>query len=88
MLGGLSDGYLNRLSYTYSSAYYWTMSPSNFDAAAMAAFDFFAHSYGYANHLWSVLSPHGIRPVINLASTVEIESGIGTQNDPYIVKVA
>ena len=30
----------------------------------------------------------GIRPVINLASTVEIESGIGTANDPYVVKVA
>jgi len=33
-----------------------------------------------------VSSGYGIRPVINLKSTVEISSGIGSINEPYIVK--
>ncbi len=85
MLGGLADGYLNRLSYTYSSAHYWTMSPSFFLASQMAAQEYVAYLNRYAFSGW-VTSTYGVRPVINLASDVEIESGIGTQNDPYIVK--
>lgn len=87
MLGGLSDGYLNRLSYTYSSSHYWTMSPSAFIALETAVYEFSANSIGCASGSW-VAYASGIRPVINLASDVEIESGIGTQNDPYIVKIA
>ena len=86
MLGGLADGYLNRLSYTYSSAYYWTMSPRHFYATVMAAHEFGAYSTGFAGNGF-VTNTLGVRPVINLASNVEIESGIGTANDPYVIKV-
>ena len=85
MLGGLSNGYLNRLSYTYSSAHYWTMSPSYYDTQYMSAREMMESSYGEIVSSGFVTSRSGIRPVINLASTVEIESGIGTANDPYIV---
>ena len=87
MLGGLSNGYLNRLSYAYSSSHYWTMSPRSFNGSYTGAFEFYANSTGSASNSW-VTNASGVRPVINLASTVEIESGIGTQNDPYVVKVA
>ncbi len=86
MLGGLSDGYLNRLSYTYSSSHYWTMSPSYFHASYAAAIELVAYSTGFVNISHNVTYTYGVRPVINLASTVEIESGIGTANDPYVIK--
>ena len=63
------------------------MSPRNFEASAVAAREFNASSAGYAGNN-NVTFTSGVRPVINLASTVEIESGIGTANDPYVVKVA
>ena len=85
MLGGLSDGYLNRLSYTYSSSHYWTMTPSYYEAAYSVARGIGVHTEGYAYFFW-IGSPYGIRPVINLASNVEISGGIGTANDPYVVK--
>ena len=85
MLGGLSDGYLNRLSYTYSSSHYWTMTPSYYEAAYSVARGIGVHTEGYAYFFW-ISSPYGIRPVINLASNVEISGGIGTQNDPFVIK--
>ena len=84
MLGGLSDGYLNRLSYTYSSSHYWTMSPSNFNATLTSANGFDANSTGFANYRW-VTDSVGVRAVINLKSDTSITGGIGTANDPYIV---
>ena len=87
MLGGLTDGYLNRLSYTYSSAHYWTISPASFSTSNAVAYEFLANSSGFADRWNYVTWAYGIRPVINLASNVEIESGIGTQNDPYVIKL-
>ena len=86
MLNGLSNGYLNRLSYTYSSTSYWIMSPRYFNAAYTSAYEFSAGSSGYAGHGW-VTDVGGVRPVINLASDTSITGGIGTSNDPYVVKI-
>ena len=33
-----------------------------------------------------VSSADSIRPVINLASNVEITGGVGTQNNPYMIR--
>ena len=87
MLGGLSDGYLNRLSYTYSSEHYWTMSPNYFNVTNTSARESSANSIGYAGN-GNVSNLIGVRPVINLASNVEISGGIGTANDPFVVKTA
>ena len=86
MLGGLADGYLNRLSYTYSSSNYWTMSPRYFGVGNAAADEFIADSAGIASN-YGVASSNGVRAVINLKADVQISGGIGTSNDPYIVKV-
>ena len=86
-VAGQSQGFINRLSYTYSSSHYWTMTPSAFLASQNAARAFIITPNGDSgNNLVSNL--YGIRPVINLASDVEIESGIGTANDPYVIKTA
>ena len=85
MLGGLADGYLNRLSYIYSSSNYWTMSPRHFDATDTAAFEFTAYSAGYAGHGFVTIA-YGVRAVINLKADTPITKGIGTVNDPYVIK--
>ena len=87
MLGGLSGDNLNRLSYTYSLSSYWTMSPRLFNVTYATADEFLAYSVGYASSNWVTFS-FGVRAVINLKSDVQISKGIGTKNDPYIVKVA
>ena len=84
MLGGLADGYLNRLSYTYSSSSYWTMSPSYFIATSTTAREFSAYSTGYAYNGW-VAGTFGVRAVINLKADTPITGGIGTANDPFVV---
>ena len=85
ILGGLADGYLNRLSYTYSSSHYWTMSPSYFNAAITSARELLAYSIGYVDIYANVTSTYGVRAVINLKADTPITGGIGTANDPYIV---
>ena len=87
MLGGLTDGYLNRLSYTYSSSSYWTMSPRYFYVTFAAAYGFAAYSVGFAHSGW-VTSSNGVRGVINLKPDVQISGGIGTANDPFVVQTA
>ena len=85
MLGGLADGYLNRLSYTYSSSSYWTMSPSYFVATSVAAYELGAYSTGYVYISYIVTNTSGVRAVINLKADTPITGGIGTVNDPYVV---
>ncbi len=82
---GLSYGYLNKMSYTYSTQSYWTMSPSyyNSDNAMPGIWLAFNEgNFGGANTFYV----YGIRPVINLKADTEISGGIGTANDPFIVK--
>ena len=84
-ISGVIPEYSNPLAWTYSSSAYWTMSPA-----------YFMPSNGYA-HGWIqadngmlvdtfVIQRAGIRPVINLKADVEISGGIGTVNDPYVIK--
>ena len=80
------EGIYNKLAYTYSSASYWTMSPSRFVSTNATAQEFLLHSDGFANYYWAIDIRQGIRPVINLAADVEITGGIGTKNSPFVVK--
>ena len=86
-MAGMVNDYLNTLSYVYTGAWYWTMSPS-----------YFSHSNSTSN-VWNVggtggfggnwvASGRGVRPVINLEVDVEISGGIGTLNDPYVIKTS
>ena len=84
-MAGMVNDYLNTLSYVYTGTWYWTMSPYNFDPSVSASRVW--RVYGTGNFGYDqVISGHGVRPVINLKSDVEISDGIGTINDPFIIK--
>ena len=84
MLSGYANNYLNKSAYAYSSSHYWTMSPSTSNVNNSAAV-FLFHSAGYVTSN-GVTGGNGVRGVINLKGNVEISGGIGTANDPFVIK--
>ena len=88
VFAGLDRSHTNKLSWAYSSVGYWTMSPA------------FYYKDGLASHVWVTLplgrlddwgivtDSYSVRPVINLKADVEISGGIGTINDPYVIKTS
>ena len=85
MLAGYRRDYINKLAYPYTGVWYWTMSPGTFYATRAAANEFLLGSDGVAYSAW-VTGSLGVRPVINLKSDTLISEGIGTQNNPFVVK--
>lgn len=84
-MAGMVNGYLNTLSYVYTGTWYWTMSPYRFNPSNSASYVWYVGGTGVFGGGW-VTSGYGVRPAINLKADVEISGGIGTVNDPYIVK--
>ena len=82
---GMDYNHINKLSYAYSSDYYWTMSPAMFDKNYTFAKVWNQYKDGYLRYLNYVTRDYGIRPVINLKSDVKITGGTGTANDPFVV---
>ena len=81
-LSGHSWGKYQTLSYTASSSYYWTMTPSL--SGSISGDEVFR--MGYVGNTYKVSNEFGVRPVINLKVDTEISGGIGTSNEPFIVK--
>ena len=74
----------NSTYYLYTGSDYWIISPQLFQNLA---YEYTVSSNG--NLFGSSLNNRdfGVRPVINLKSTVEIEEGgIGTASNPYVIK--
>ena len=86
VFAGMDSNHTNKLSWAYSTQHYWTMSPSLFNAVNGAAHEWDLVSAGYPDPWSWVASSYGARPVINLKEDVEISGGMGTANDPFIVK--
>ena len=84
ILAGGFGGSSNSSYYLYNNAYYWTMSPSFFDAVLSYARMFFVYSDGGLGDD-RVSDTYGVRPVINLSADITISSGNGTSETPYIV---
>ena len=84
-MAGMVNGYLNTLSYVYTGTWYWTMSPYNFGSSSSTSNVWGVNGTGYF-YGYCVSNGRGVRPVINLKANVEISGGIGTVNDPYIIK--
>lgn len=81
---GMVSGAINRISYIRSNNQYWTMSPIIFQMDFCRMFTEGVNGYPvYSDVLNSTTM---IRPVINLASDVEISGGIGSSSDPFVVK--
>ena len=69
-----SDGYLN------NESYWWTLTSCD-DTSCINSVDSFGQIYNT-----DVIESFGVRPTINLKSSVEIASGSGTESDPYRLK--
>ena len=87
MLSGYRNNYINKLAYPYSGYTYWSMSPNYFSSISTTGLEFYVGNDGIASYNW-VTGAFGVRPVINLNSNVEITGGIGTQNEPFVVKTS
>ena len=85
MLAGYRNSYVNKLAYPYSVSSYWTMSPNLFNSYGTAVSEMTLNGDGIAGSSWTTIL-NDIRPVINLNANVEITGGIGTQNEPFVVK--
>ena len=82
MAGGVY-GDINKSYYLYTGQQYWTMSPYLFPTTNSHVHVFVVWLDGYLSGS-PVLYTFGVRPVINIASDVEI-TGSGTSSDPYVV---
>ena len=84
MLAGYSNGLLNKLSYAYSDFAFRSMSPKLYYSVNASAHNFICINGMVDNDY--VTGKEGVRGVINLKGNVEISGGIGTKNDPFVVK--
>ena len=85
MLAGLNRNNLNKLTWAHSNSNYFTMTPSyynQYECGYVMAYD----TSGIISIGGCTKYQEGMRPVINLKPNVEVSGGIGTINDPYIVK--
>ena len=76
----------NYYAYTFSGWEYWTMSPASYSVNYLFTMVYAQYPSGYIRDWSSVSDGRSVRPVINLKADVEISGGIGTVNDPYIIK--
>ena len=83
---GINYDNINKLSWAYSTSSYWTMTPSHYDPVWNTVLVFHENSLGKIFGNWDINYTLLVRPVINLKANVEITGGIGTVNDPYVIK--
>ena len=75
-------GTTNQSYYLYTNSNYWTMSPRDFYSDYARVFG--VYSNGSLN-TWGVASAIGVRPVVNLKSSVQITGGDGSSGNPYVI---
>ena len=90
--GGVFDGAYNYQkstpnAYLTIGQHFWTMTPAGyynpFGYTGWSSFVFFVYTSGNIDD-HDTLNSHGLRPVINLKSTVKV-SGNGTKSSPFII---
>ena len=81
---GGDNSIINQKYYLYTGTIYWTMSPYNFSIYSAQAK---AWSIDILGNWTTFSNENGVRPVINLKPDVLYVSGIGTENDPYIITI-
>ena len=75
-------GQTNESYYLYTKSAYWTMSPRYFSGTYAIVFS--VNSSGRLGN-WDVHGEYGVRPVINLKSSVQITGGDGSSGNPYVI---
>lgn len=81
-----SNNASNTNHYLYSSNYFWTMSPADFENSN--SYVFIVNSSGYMRLVPPTYTSNTvyIRPVINLLADVAFSGGTGTYNNPYTIE--
>ena len=87
-LAGGRQGLKNEDYYLRTNNYYFTMTPSLFEAASANAFVYRVNPTGELNQWGNVTSSYGVRAVINIRSDVLISQGDGTIENPFILNLA
>ena len=82
VMAGLAWNANNSSNYLYTKQNYWTMSPSSFNGSY--AWVFHVHSDGRLRS-YRVNNTIGVRPVVNLKSSVQITGGNGSSGSPYVI---
>ena len=85
LISGSLHEKINSLNFTYSKSNYMTMTPFSYLVEPYFAHISINEYTGKQSH-YTTTSVVGIRPVINLKADTEISGGIGTNNNPYIIK--
>ena len=81
---GGKNSLINPKYYLWTGTTYWAMSPYAFSSYNAVARTWIINNSGN----WTAYNGnHGIRPVINLKPDVLYASGIGIENDPYIITI-
>ena len=80
---GLAWSSGNSSNYLYTKQNYWTMSPNRFTSSGYAN----VFLVGSSGHLswYDVSFGYGVRPVVNLKSSVQITGGNGSSGSPYVI---
>ena len=81
---GLAWNANNSNNYLYTKQNYWTMSPYYFYATNSNAWVFLVDSNGWLNYN-RVNNAVGVRPVVNLKSSIQFSEGNGTSETPLVV---
>ncbi|MGN1342146.1 MAG: hypothetical protein ACI4VL_02835 [Bacilli bacterium] len=75
-----TDSYACRTNdWLYNGAFQWLLTPRS----SNARYAWYVHSAGFVDIGNYVFNAYGVRPVLNLNSELVIESGSGTESDPY-----
>ena len=74
----------NTSYYLYTGQNYWTMSPYNY-VSSDGARVFYVNSDGSLGYSGAGWAGPGVRPVINLKSSVQFSEGNGTSDKPFVV---
>ena len=85
LAGGLYN-VMNSKYYLNNNSQWWALSPSFWDVNTARSAVWSVVSTG---GLYSNVPPttRGVRPVINLKSNIQFQSGSGTENDPYEISI-
>ncbi len=84
IFAGMNNNKVNKLSYVFGNFDYWTISPwyyiKGYASVSRVRGDGIIFNY------YDVSGGLGVRPVISLKPDVKISGGIGTINEPFIIK--
>ena len=84
LAGGLYNT-MNSKYYLNNNNYNWTLSPSYWRADSANSSVWYVYSAGVLD-INNPTAWRGVRPVINLIAEIQVESGSGSEADPYVLK--